>query len=107
MPIPALLPAVAPLTAAVPGALTGAVAEAPRAAHYGADFAARLERAVQSVDDHERVADVRIAKVASGEDVDLHGMMIALQEADITLRLANSVREKAIDAFERIQNMQI
>lgn len=103
MPIPALLPAVAPLSSAV----TGAVAEAPRAAHYGADFAARLERAVQSVDDHERVADVRIAKVASGEDVDLHGMMIALQEADITLRLANSVREKAIDAFERIQNMQI
>lgn len=103
MPVPALLPAVAPLTSAV----TGAVAEAPRAAHYGADFAARLERAVQSVDDHERVADVRIAKVASGEDVDLHGMMIALQEADITLRLANSVREKAIDAFERIQNMQI
>lgn len=99
MPIPALLPAVAPLTTAV--------AEAPKAVAYGGDFAARLERAVQSVDDHERVADVRIAKVAAGEDVDLHGMMIALQEADITLRLANSVREKAIEAFDRVYNMQI
>lgn len=99
MPISALLPVVSPLT-------TAAV-QAPTAAAYGGEFAARLERAVQSVDNHERVADVRIAKVASGEDVDLHGMMIALQEADITLRLANSVREKAIEAFDRIQNLQI
>ena len=98
-----VMPTVAPMVEA-----SFAVPDAgPREVGYGAAFADRLERAVQSVSDHDKAADVRLAKVASGEDVDLHGMMIALQEADITMRLANSVREKAIDAFERIQNMQI
>lgn len=98
-----LMPTVAPLVEssfAIP-------TEGPSEVGYGKAFADRLERAVQSVSDHSKAADNRLAKVASGEDVDLHGMMIAMQEADITLRLANSVREKALEAFERIQNMPI
>lgn len=98
-----VMPAVSPLVEAS-FALPETAAREPG---YGAAFAERLERAVQSVSDHDKAADVRLAKVASGEDVDLHGMMIAMQEADITLRLANSVREKALEAFERIQNMPI
>ena len=86
------LPAVRDLGALAPG---------------GASFADRLDTAIRSVSDHQNAADVRIANVASGDDVDVHGMMIALQEADITLRLAVAVRDKLVDGFDRIQNMQI
>ena len=35
-----------------------------------------------------------LERLASGEDVDIHGTMIALQEADVTLRFAVSIRDK-------------
>ena len=45
--------------------------------------------------------------MASGEDVDIHGTMIALQEADISLRAMTSDRDKVIDAYKDIMNMAI
>ena len=70
-------------------------------------FADALERAVQAVDAKQHQADDKLAAMASGEDVDIHGTMIALQEADISLRAMTSVRDKVIDAYKDIMNMAI
>jgi flagellar hook-basal body complex protein FliE len=74
---------------------------------FGDDFAASMDAALNSVSDRLNVADVRLARVASGEEADIHGTMIALQEADISLRMMVSVRDKAVDAYEKIMNMQV
>ena len=81
--------------------------ESQRKAGFGDDFAASMDAAMNSVSTRLNVADVRLARVASGEEADIHGTMIALQEADISLRMMVSVRDKAVDAYERIMNMQV
>ncbi len=92
----------------LPSAQAGTtLADSPRRTGFGDEFAARLEHAVQGVSHQVNAADVRLSRVASGEDADLHGTMIALQEADISLRLMVSVRDEAIQAYEKIMNMQV
>jgi len=74
---------------------------------FGDEFAAKMDSALQSVSQQINVADVRLERVASGEDADIHGTMIALQEADISLRMMVSVRDEAVQAYEKIMNMQV
>ena len=42
--------------------------------------------------------------LAAGKNVDLHGTMISLEKADISLRTMVSVRDKLISAYEQIMN---
>jgi flagellar hook-basal body complex protein FliE len=67
----------------------------------------RLTDAIQHVGDSQRVADLKLERLASGEDVDIHGTMIALQEADVTLRFAVSIRDKLLEGYQKIINMSI
>lgn len=78
-----------------------------KVAGFGGNFAERLDNAIAGVSGQLNEADVRLSRVASGDDADLHGTMIALQEADISLRLMVSVRDKAVEAYEKILNMQV
>jgi flagellar hook-basal body complex protein FliE len=94
------------------GSLAGALPSAPAAGSAparpgGVSFGARLEAAIADVSDHQNAADVRLSRLASGDEVDVHATMIALEEADITLRLMVASRDAAVEAFERIQNLQI
>jgi flagellar hook-basal body complex protein FliE len=67
----------------------------------------RLTDAIQHIDQSQRVADLKLERLASGEDVDIHGTMIALQEADVTLRFAVSIRDKLLEGYQKIINMSI
>ena len=70
-------------------------------------FSQRLEEAVESVSEAGNRADDRLRALASGEDVDIHNTMIALQEADIALRTMVSVRDKVVEAYQQVMNMTI
>ena len=76
------------------------VAQAP-------SFANQLRDAVESVNAAQINADDNLRAVAAGQDVDLHATMIALEEADISLRAMTSVRDKVVEAYERVMNMSI
>ncbi|MEL6348402.1 MAG: flagellar hook-basal body complex protein FliE [Myxococcota bacterium] len=73
----------------------------------GPSFADRLKEAVQSVNQEQVEADGYLKAVAAGQDVDLHTAMISLEEADISLRSMVSVRDKVVEAYERVMNMSI
>ena len=70
-------------------------------------FADKLATAVDGVSDKQLAADDKLAQLASGENVDLHGTMIALEEAEITLRTMTAVRDKVVGAYQEIMNMSI
>ncbi len=70
-------------------------------------FGESLAAAIDQVDQVRETADTSLAELSSGEDVDLHGTMIALEKADITLRTMVSVRDKVIGAYEAVMNMAI
>tara|TARA_B100001250_G_scaffold372854_1_gene358623 strand:- start:358 stop:648 length:291 start_codon:yes stop_codon:yes gene_type:complete len=73
----------------------------------GAGFSDKLGEAIDRVSDQQIAGDDKLAQLASGKDVDLHGTMIALEEADITLRTMVTVRDKVVGAYQEIMNMAI
>jgi flagellar hook-basal body complex protein FliE len=70
-------------------------------------FAAALEKAVSQVDDKVAAGDDALVALASGQEVDLHGSMIALEEADIALHALVAVRDRVIGAYEQLLNLAI
>ncbi|MCF8107127.1 MAG: flagellar hook-basal body complex protein FliE [Desulfohalobiaceae bacterium] len=52
-------------------------------------------------------ADQAVLQANSGGKADLHEVMIAMEKADISLRLLVQVRNKAVDAYKEIMRMQV
>lgn len=90
---------------AVGAELGGALQGAGKA--KGGGFGDILESAVKSVDASQHAADLQLEGLATARNVDIHGTMIALEEANITLRAMTSVRDKLVDAYQTIWNMPI
>jgi len=95
-----------PITEATTGEGIGKLAGNSGAGPQGT-FADKLATAVDGVSDKQLAADDKLAQLASGENVDLHGTMIALEEAEITLRTMTAVRDKVVGAYQEIMNMSI
>jgi len=70
-------------------------------------FAEQLKKAIATVNEAQIQSDALTEKLARGEDVELHQVMIAAEKASITLQLATEIRNKAIEAYREIMNMQI
>jgi flagellar hook-basal body complex protein FliE len=79
----------------------------PETLHGGGGFAEAFDQAVRAVDAKQVQADEGLRGIASGNNVDLHGSMIALEEANISLRAMTSVRDKVVEAYQSIWNMPI
>ena len=52
-------------------------------------------------------ADEKLQALASGKVIDIHGTMLAMKEAELTLRLATSVRDNFVQSYNRILQMQM
>jgi flagellar hook-basal body complex protein FliE len=65
-------------------------------------FASLLGDAVQSASDRYASAAQKTEALAAGQSDDLHGTMIAVKEAEISVKLVGSIRNKLIDAFHEI-----
>ncbi|MDP4083031.1 MAG: flagellar hook-basal body complex protein FliE [Bacillota bacterium] len=70
-------------------------------------FASVLKDSINSVNDSQVEADSMTDKLAKGENVDLHQVMIAQQKANITLQAAIEIRNKVIDAYQEMMRMQV
>jgi flagellar hook-basal body complex protein FliE len=51
--------------------------------------------------------DSLVQQMAAGEDVDLHEVMIALEENDINFKVAMGIRDKLVDAYREVMRMQV
>lgn len=67
-------------------------------------FSEYVREALKSVNDTEAKADRSIEQLTKGQ-TGVHETMIALQKADISLRLLLQVRNKAMDAYREIMRM--
>lgn len=68
----------------------------------GGSFAAVLEKTIDAASAKEREAVTRAEALAAGRTDDLHGTMIAMKEADISLKLVGNIRTKLLDAFHEL-----
>ncbi len=76
---------------------TGATAPAPTDT-----FSALLGDAIQGASDRWASAAQKTEALAAGQSDDLHGTMIAVKEAEISVKLVGSIRNKLLDAFHEI-----
>ncbi len=72
------------------------------AAAEGPSFSGILEKMVMSASAQDHDAIVKAEALAAGRSDDLHGTMIAMKEADISLKLVGNVRNKLLDAFHEL-----
>lgn len=72
----------------------------------GASFADELGRALGAVEEAQRGADGEAEKVALGGG-NLHEAAIALEKADISMRLATKVRNKLVEAYQEVMRMTV
>ena len=49
----------------------------------------------------------RTDKLAGGEDVDLHQVMIAAEENDVNFRVALAIRDRLVDAYREVMRMNV
>lgn len=81
----------------------GRVSEGPRPS--GPDFEALVRGAVGEVSSMQDRAAVAADGYVAGDHQDVHGTMIVMQEADISLRLAANVRNRVIEAYREVMRM--
>ncbi len=68
----------------------------------GPSFGDVLEGLVDVADRADASASEKVDALARGASDDLHGTMIAVKEADISVKLVASIRNKLLDAFNEI-----
>ena len=73
----------------------------------GISFADMVNTEIDKVNSAQVNADDLTNKFMVGEVDDLHSVMIATEEARISLELAVQVRNKCIEAYKEINNMQL
>lgn len=66
-----------------------------------------LKNLVDDVKETQDVANKASEELVAGRNKDIHGAMIAMEKADVSLRLLMQVRNKVIDAYREIMKMQI
>ncbi len=66
-----------------------------------------FEKVFEETDRNLKNADEAVLKANSGGNVGLHDMMIAMEKADISLRLLVQFRNKAVEAYNEIMRMQV
>ena len=71
----------------------------------GPSFSERLKGAIKEVNELHHTADQSIEKVIKGE-MGIHEGMLAIQEADTSLKLLAQVRTKVMAAYNEIMHIQ-
>lgn len=82
---------------------TGAVGE--RRPIEGPTFADHLASFVSGIDQTQKTAEHTAEEFAVGHHNDIHGTMIAVEQADISLRLLANVRNRAVDLYREVMRM--
>jgi flagellar hook-basal body complex protein FliE len=84
---------------------TSANSEGPSISAPENSFTAKLREAVQNVNELPQQGEQVAQDYADGKQNDLHGTMVSMAQADISLRMVANVRNRAIEAYREIMRM--
>ena len=71
----------------------------------GSDFVNTLKETMQKVESLQTEAEKQVEGMMSGQGVDIHSAMIAVEKADLSFQLMMQVRNKIVDAYQQISQM--
>jgi flagellar hook-basal body complex protein FliE len=80
---------------------------APATQPPATDFASWLAQQVDDVNTKVSQADMQVRQLAVGENTNLHQVMISLEKAHLSLELVVQVRNKVLEAYQNMMQMQV
>lgn len=85
-------------------ALEPAAITAPAASAGASDW---LAQQLQQTDVKIKSADVAVQQLAAGRDVELHRVMLDIEQARVSFDLMVQVRNRLVEAYQDIVRMQV
>ncbi|MFN8634017.1 MAG: flagellar hook-basal body complex protein FliE [Chloroflexota bacterium] len=70
-------------------------------------FGQALTNAISGLNASQNQADDMSVKMAAGEPIDLHEVMLARETASLHFQLAVQVRNKLVEAYQDVMRMQV
>ena len=95
-------PAVSRPASAAPGSVTEGGTAAP-----GGRFSDLLSEMVHKTDASQKTSAATTSAMLSGQNVPLHQVMIASEEASVSFQLMLEVRNKLLDGYQELMRMQV
>jgi flagellar hook-basal body complex protein FliE len=71
----------------------------------GPSFADHVKEFVSSVDETQKTSRTQAEEFAVGHNNDIHGTMIAVEQAEISLHLLANVRNRVVDLYREVMRM--
>jgi len=71
------------------------------------NIAASFSDYLDELSAQENQSDDLLKRLAAGEDVDLHDLMIASTETDVSFRVAMAIRDKLVEAYKEVMRMTV
>ena len=66
-----------------------------------------FEKLLQDVNQQQLTAEAKQLELLVTENKDIHGTMLALEKADLSMRLMLQIRNKLVSAYEEVMRMQV
>jgi flagellar hook-basal body complex protein FliE len=73
----------------------------------GVGFLDLLEKSVNQVNQYQVQSDTAIQELIAGRTKNVHEAMLAIERADMSLKMLMQVRNKVLDAYREIMKMQV
>ena len=73
----------------------------------GADFASHLKSALSEVNELQGDSEQAIADMATGQVKDLHQAALAINKAEVSMKLMLEIRNKALNAYKELGRTQL
>ena len=106
MDVSALAMRVPALATPAIGSTTATPATSPTSSAIGG-FGQALTTAISGLNASQNQADDMSVKMAAGEPIDLHEVMLARETASLQFQLAVQVRNKLVEAYTDVMRMQV
>lgn len=70
-------------------------------------FSQVIGDAINKVNDAQITADKKVEGFIKGEDVNMHDVMLSMQESQLSMQLLIEVRNKVVEAYQEINRVQL
>ncbi|MCB1163506.1 MAG: flagellar hook-basal body complex protein FliE [Candidatus Krumholzibacteriia bacterium] len=87
--------------------LLKAYGQTPTEAPKASGFAAMLEQSLSKTQAKQDQADAAIGAAVLDQGVDVHQIMIAQEEASLTFELLMEVRNRLLEGYQQLMQMQV
>ncbi|BBO24227.1 MAG: flagellar hook-basal body complex protein FliE [Armatimonadetes bacterium] len=81
--------------------------EKPVGDSQGGDFASKLMDVLREVNAAQNESRVQQEALMTGQPVDIHDVMIAMERASVAMELTLQVRNKLLEAYQEISRTQV